>query len=83
MLKCGEKLLAVRCQICKIAIVIRNIKSGLSGYYLRTEVLEAAAVASLLLLPLWLLLERKMLHCCASVECVYLFVKRETVRRLA
>ena len=40
MLKCGEKLLAVRCQICKIAIVIRNIKSGLSGYYLRTEVLE-------------------------------------------
>ena len=40
MLECGEKLLAVRCQICKIAIVIRDIKSGLSGYYLRTEVLE-------------------------------------------
>ena len=26
---------------------------------------------------------KKMLHCCASVKCVYLFVKRETVRRLA
>ena len=44
----------------------------------------AAAVASLLLLlPLWLLLEREVLHCCASVKCVCLFVKRETVRRLA